>query len=319
MKNILVTGGFGFLGSSLLDLLNAAEVETTIYVVDDLSSNVVNPKVFTNNKNIRYEIMSVKAYFEMLKDMRMDFDEIYHLASFVGPAGVLPYGGRIAKQIIEDACDVASYCRRRGAKLVFVSTSEVYGGGQEGLCSEEMACIITPEHSARLEYAIGKLGAEIALLNMQDLDVVIARPFNIAGMRQSGLGGFVLPRFLKAAQDGNALTIFGDGKQVRAFTDVRDVAWGLRLLMSKGVKGEIYNIGAEENKTTIADLARKVISLYDTESHTELRDPKEIFGPTYREANDKYPNSAKIRALGWKPEFNITQIIESAIKDRSSK
>lgn len=321
MNNILITGGFGFLGSHLIDLITEREPDTNIYVIDNLASNVVNPKVFSNKKNINYFIGGVKEYLDQLGDF--DFQQVYHLASIVGPAGVLPHSGKIARGIIEDTQNIASLAKFEKARLVFVSTSEVYGGGQEGYCSEAMPCIITSEVSARVEYAIGKLAAEISLINRcatQGLDAVIIRPFNIAGARQSGSGGFVLPRFLKAAQDNKSLTVFGDGAQVRAFTDVRDVANGVYLAMQRGRAGEVYNIGAEDNRITIKAFAELVIGLTDTKSKIEYVDPKELFGEHYASANDKFPDSQKARTkLGWLPKYSLDDIITSAVKERQSK
>ena len=81
----------------------------------------------------------------------------------------------------------------------------------------------------RLEYAIGKLAAEIAIINttrVKGLYATIVRPFNVAGPRQSPKGGFVLPRFIQQIESGKPLTVFGDGSAVRAFTHVKDMIEG---------------------------------------------------------------------------------------------
>ena len=323
MKKILITGGLGFLGSHLVEVILEHHPDAQITIVDNLSSNAVNPVVFLRDKpNVVHRENDVEDFINLvLRDEK--FSEIYHLASIVGPAGVLPHQGRIVKSIVDDSYKVLAEAKRQDAKLVFVSTSEVYGGGQDGYCSEEMPPIIPVEASARLEYAIGKLASEIAILDHAkagNLDAVIVRPFNIAGARQSPVGGFVLPRFLKAAQDNEPITVFGDGKQTRALTDVRDVAEGLYLAMLRGESGEIYNIGNENNKCTIEELAKEVVRLYDTESRIEHIDPQDVFGSNYVEANDKYPNSKKARKqLGWSPKYGLADIIKSAINDRTSK
>jgi UDP-glucose 4-epimerase len=322
MKSILVTGGFGFLGGHLIDTLLEHYPNAEITVVDDLSSNAVNPVLFSHGKPITHINTDIENYVNAIHEDE-EFAEIYHLASIVGPAGVLPHQGRIVKSIVDDTYAILALAKRTGAKLLFVSTSEVYGGGQDGYCSEEMPPIIPVEASVRLEYAIGKLASEIAILEhakAKTLEAVIVRPFNIAGARQSGVGGFVLPRFLKAAQDGKPLTVFGSGSQSRALTEVRDVAEGLYLAMLRGKSGEIYNIGNEQNKCTIGELADRVLALYPSDSTIEYIDPVLVFGNTYVEANDKYPNSKKAREqLGWSPQYDLEDIIKSAINDRTNK
>lgn len=314
MKKILITGGFGFLGSHLVEELRRSDLDYQIYIVDNLTSNVVNPKLFTSGKGISYSTSHLKDY---LAKTDMVFDEIYHLASIVGPAGVLPFAGKIAQSITDDSYVLSDTAFKHGARLVFVSTSEVYGGGNEGFCQEEMSKVITNEVSARLEYAAGKLAAEIALLNLsktRNLDVVIVRPFNIAGPRQQATGGFVLPRFLKQAKENEPLTVFGLGMQVRAFTHVADVADGVRRAMELGEKGEVYNIGSEANKTTINDLAELVIEISGSKSSILYIDPQEVFGETYAEANDKFPDSSKARRyLSWHPKHDLRSIITDTI------
>jgi UDP-glucose 4-epimerase len=208
--------------------------------------------------------------------------------------------------------------RTSNARLCDISTSEVYGGGRNGYCSEQDQKIIPPHVSVRLEYAVAKLAAEVALMNMSrvtELDVVIVRPFNIAGPRQSGRGGFVLPRFIQQALKGEPITVYGDGRMIRAFTHVVDLADGVVRVMKKGRRGDAYNVGNPSNKTTILELAQRVVRA--TESRSEIRfvDPKQLFGPLFEEANDKFPDADKaMNELGWRPRFSIDDVIRDAIE-----
>jgi UDP-glucose 4-epimerase len=173
--------------------------------------------------------------------------------------------------------------------------------------------IITPRYSARLEYAVAKLGAEISLINLsksQSLNVTIVRPFNVAGPRQSGEGGFVLPRFIRQALGGEPLTVYGDGQSIRAFTHVRDIADGIVRAMRLGESGEIYNIGNPSNKTTILELAYKVRDVIGSSSEIAFIDPKTLWGPMFEEANDKYPDADRaIHHLKWQPSLTLDQIV----------
>src|SRR3990172_11312613 len=103
---------------------------------------------------------------------------------------------------MNDTVRIIRMALRSNARIVDVSTSEVYGGGRDGYCSENDFKIVPPQVTVRLEYAVGKLAAEISLINatrVTPLYAAIVRPFNVAGPRQSGKGGFVLPRFISQA------------------------------------------------------------------------------------------------------------------------
>jgi UDP-glucose 4-epimerase len=181
-----------------------------------------------------------------------------------------------------------------------------------------MPRIVAPEASARLEYAVGKLAAETVLLNLcraQGLDGLIVRPFNITGPRQSGMGGFVLPRFVGQALAGEDLTVFGDGRQVRAFTHVRDMALGLIHAMRRGAVGEVYNLGNPENRCSILELAEHVREVTGSASGIRFVDPREIYGPLYAEAHDKFPDAAKARRdIDWLSAFGLRDTIDETFR-----
>lgn len=315
-----MTGGFGFLGGHLVDLLTE-DPDNHVHVVDNLSSNPIDHEQLLEEigdpENISYSIASVQEWCAGKGPDVEPFDQVYHLASVVGPAGVLPHAGQMIKSIVDDTYALTDLSRTWDARFLDVSTSEVYGGGQEGYCSERLPKIVPADTTVRLEYSMGKLAAETALQNMatvSDLETVIVRPFNIAGPRQSKEGGFVLPRFLHQALNGKELTVFGDGSQVRAFTHVRDMAQGIVDVMHEGESGEAYNIGNPDNKTTILELAEKVVDVTDSSSEIAHVDPKEIYGELYEEANDKFPDASKaMKNLGWEPRYGIDRIIQDTV------
>lgn len=316
MKKILVTGGFGFLGSHLIEELLEDE-NNRVHVVDNLSTSPLPLdyliSIIKNKNRLSYDITDL-LYYQPVGT----FDEIYHLASIVGPVGVLKHSGRIVKTTVDDTYYIINMAQSMGARLVDVSTSEIYGGGRDGLCGEEMSKIIQPDVTIRLEYAVAKLACEIALtnkVNTSDLDAVIVRPFNISGPRQSGKGGFVLPIFVYQAINNLPITVFGSGDQVRAFTHVKDVARGIVNAMRYGRKGDAYNIGNSANKTSILELAKDVIGVTGSNSPIEFVDPKTIHGDKFAEANDKYPDDSKsAREIDWKPCYSKIDIIEDTYR-----
>lgn len=314
-KKILVTGGFGFIGGHLIELL-LQDKNTYVHVVDNLSSNPIPLDLLIDElnhlSNLTYDICSVEEYYR--KNPNVRFNKIYHLASIVGPAGVLKHAGKMIKSIVDDTYCLMDLAIKNNAKLIDVSTSEVYGGGRDGYCSENCSKIIPAVTTVRLEYAIGKLAAETAIINttkVTNLNACIIRPFNIAGPRQSGVGGFVLPRFISLAMRGKPLTVFCEGKQIRAFTNVKDMADGIIRVMELGTSGEAYNLGNPHSKISILDLAKKVLEVIDTDSDVIFVDPKTIYGPLYEEANDKYPDADRaMDGLKWNPTRGIGDTIK---------
>jgi UDP-glucose 4-epimerase len=315
--DILVTGGFGFIGSHLVELL-LQDAATSVHVVDDLSTSPLPLDELLDElghpPRLSYDISNVVEY--LARPDVQTFDQVYHLASPVGPAGVLEHAGYMVRQIVDDTYAVIAYALHSGARLLDVSTSEVYGGGQEGFCAEGAPKIVPARTTVRLEYAVAKLAGETALINMTKvtgLDAVIVRPFNVAGPRQSPKGGFVLPRFLHQAHFGDDLTVFGDGRALRAFTHVRDVVAGLVCTMGNGKRGEAYNIGNPANRISILELAERVCQLVPGSSAIRFVDPKEIYGQLYEEANDKFPDATRaMNELGWRPTSSVDETIEDA-------
>lgn len=311
MKRILVTGGLGFIGSHLADRLLDGGAE--VHLVDDLSNPAVLPTHFAYQRDCHVFPLDVVSFCRR-HDHR--YDEIYHLASPVGAAGVLKHAGRMVRAITDATYALADLALRSNARLLDVSTSEVYGGGDAGLCREDMPRLVPAETTVRLEYAVAKLAAETALLNtakVAPLDVVIVRPFNVAGARQRVDGGFVLPRFVTQGLHGQPLTVFGEGSQQRAFTHVADICDGLMLAMGRAPSGAVYNLGNPANRTTIRALAERVLDRIGGGDLT-FTDGATVYGALFAEAADKYPDATKaMTELGWRPRIGIDETIDDVI------
>ena len=297
----VVTGGAGFIGSHLTERLIADGLD--VHVIDDFRTG----DTITDGATL-YPIRVESAPYRAWAGVGI----IYHLASPVGPVGVLKRAGRIAYEVITDAEAVASVALREDCPLVYVSTSELYGP-QAGACDESLSRVTLPGHSARMEYAVAKLAAETMLLNTPGLDVRIIRPFNVAGPRQKPDGGFVLPRFINQAKAHTPLTVYTPGTQLRAFTHVADIVDGLVLAGAIGASGEVWNLGNPDNLMSIETLASFVLDALWPDGSYQIVNPADLWGPTFREAPDKWPDAGKaFRQLGWKPTRGVAEIIRDA-------
>lgn len=284
----IVTGGAGFIGSRLVGHLRGAG--WTVTVID----RATGP--------------SIEGY----PQLPADCDVIFHLASPVGPVGVLGQAGRIVPQVVETTEIVSQWARHYRCPLIDVSTSEVYGSG--GTDTESDSCHFRAAPSARKEYGVAKLAAETMLLNTSGLDVRIVRPFNVAGPGQKPDGGFVLPRFIAQAEAHLPLTVYQPGTQRRAFTHVDDIVEGLVAVYERGRSGEVYNLGNPDNETTIVKLAEIVNNLTGNPAGYDIVDPTTIHGPAFREAPEKLPNARKaLVELGWQPTRGIYHTVSDAL------
>ncbi len=315
---ILVTGGAGFIGTHLVNTLVRDYTAPIIDVVDNLSNSVMPERrlAFYKRHGITFYQQSVEDF---LPSISRRYDYIYHLASPVGPAGVLKYAGRMAAMILNDSIQMAELALAHDAKLLTVSTSEVYGQNplNDQPQPEDLPKIVPAKVTVRLEYGVSKLITEIALLNLvkeRPLKVNFIRPFNIVGPHQNGEAGFVLPRFVDAALKNEPITIFGDGLQRRTFTHVSDIVHAFVMLMESDHVGKIYNVGNAKNISSIKELAHKVVSMTNSQSEIRCIDPKIIYGKHYEEAWNKIPDITRIQKdLGWEPIFSFDRILTEYI------
>ena len=311
MKKILISGGAGFLGTYSIE--KYLEEGYDITVIDNFSTAVVknNDPILDNVTLIEDDILNVK-WTELGK-----YDLVLHLASPVGPAGILKHSGKMAKYILDDIYWAIEGAKHNNCPLIFISTSEVYGYREKAvLLKEEGDKLLVGDFKVRNEYSIAKLLAEIVLSNtakVSDLQYQIIRPFNISGARQLPDAGFVLPTFVTQSLDESDITVFNGGKQIRAFTHVTDIVNGI-YLTSQSDFNEIWNVGEPANQCTILEMAEIVKEKTQTKSDITFVDPKTIHGPLYEEAWDKIPDPGKIdKRLGWVAKYDVDYIINDVI------
>lgn len=316
-KKILITGGLGFLGAHCIQKWK--ELDYEIHVIDNLSTNAVD----TDHPLTE----GVHQYICDILDVRWDqwgetkFDLILHLASPVGPVGVLKHSGKMGRIIIDDIYWAIEGARKNKCPLIFVSTSEIYGHREsKSYLKEEDDKVLHGEFTVRNEYAISKLLSEIVLSNQGKIDpdfkYQIVRPFNITGEYQLPDAGFVLPRFVTQALSNEDITVYYDGLQLRAFTWVKDIVEGIYLTST--VKEDLWNhewnLGNEANEETILYLAEKVKKTTQSLSKITHVNPNDLHGPLFAEAPEKIPDSTKIKELlNWNPTKGVDEVIKEVV------
>jgi len=302
----LVTGGLGFIGSHLLK-----HIDGDIEIVDNCSNSSIEAAKAVKEYECQVIVKNVSDY-----EPNGHYDYIYHLASPVGPAGVINYAGQMSGIIINDLIKVLKLAEKTGARLMLVSSSEVYGKNPESKPQkEEQEKIVPGKYTVRLEYGVAKLLMEITAMNyakFHDIRYNIIRPYNIIGAGQSFDAGFVIPRFMQQLKNKEVLTVFGNGKQVRCFTYVEDICDAMVKAMTLPINQEIFNIGNPANKISINELAMKVITKFGSETDAfGYANPKIIYGEHYEEAWNKVPDISKAqKMLKWFPQWNLDKALE---------
>lgn len=220
---------------------------------------------------------------------------IYHLASTVGVRRVLEDPKECMENIIESTRAVLGL----GMPGIYFSTSEVYGKNMETL-SEDSRVVLGSK--MRWAYAGAKLIGEFLA---RQAGWKIVRLFNVVGSRQSSAYGAVLPRFVEQALNGEPITVYGDGSQVRTFLDVHDcveILEGLRGAPNFG----LVNLGGEA-ALTILELAKLVKITLRSHSPIVRIDYQNAYGPEFEECPSRVPNLSKLHALVGFPNYRRLQ------------
>jgi UDP-glucose 4-epimerase len=267
-QRIFITGGAGFIGSTLAGLLLP---RNEVVVYDDLSRNALKDKPYATHPNLRVIAGSVLDPAALREAIR-DATYVVHCAGIAGidtvakrPVHTMQVNMIGSANVLEAAARLPSVER-----MICFSTSEVFG--QLAFRSEETApAVLGAVGEGRWTYAVSKLAEEhlaYAYFRQEGLPTVTVRPFNVYGPGQVGEGA--LRAFILRAIRGEDLVIHGDGTQIRAWCYIDDMVRGLlKTMVAPAAVGESFNIGNHRTVTTIYGLASTVIRVLD--SCSEIR------------------------------------------------
>jgi UDP-glucose 4-epimerase len=315
-KSALITGGAGFIGSHLAELLLSDG--WSVWALDDLSTGSYENVAHLRDDDRFHLVVDTMLSRTVVNELVNKVDVVYHLGAAVGPRLIVEEPVRTIVTNLEGSEIVLDHCARFGKRVLIASTSEVYGDHRttEPL-AEDARRVYGPTTQKRWLYADSKAMDEyLALAYRQErgLEFVIARLFNTVGPRQSGQYGMVVARFVQAAVAGTPLEIHGDGNQTRTFCHVQDTIRGLHSLMeSHETTGEIYNVGSR-NWISIIDLAKRVLELSGSRSEIVYVPYEKVYGTGIDDMLHRLPSIDKIaNAIGWQPERTLDEILTDVI------
>jgi UDP-glucose 4-epimerase len=308
---ILVTGGAGFIGSYLSEAYLARGDE--VYVIDDLSTGSLdNIKPLLKNPQFHFVNDSVLNRDIML-ELTGICDVVVHLAAAVGVKLIIEEPLKSIHTNIVGTEIVLELANKFRKKTFVASTSEVYGRNSKVPLREDDSRIYGSTELARWSYAATKAMDEFLALayhRTNQLPVIIARFFNTVGPKQTGRYGMVIPRFVGQALRNEPITVYGDGKQTRNFTYVRDVVKGIISLVDEPMAvGEIFNIGGE-GEISINDLAERVKAIAGSAS-TIVHIPYEhAYQEGFEDMERRVPDITKIKKLvGYQNTHDLDAIL----------
>ena len=316
---VLITGGAGFIGSHLAEAYLDRGDE--VYIIDNLSTGTLENLEFLQNDErfqdrLFVHIDSILNHETMLELIGI-CDTVFHLAAAVGVMYILENPLESIKTNIQGTEKVLELCAKFKKKVLIASSSEVYGKHTHAPLVETDNIVYGPSSKSRWSYAASKLMDEftaLAYYRTHGLEVTIARLFNTIGPRQTGAYGMVVPRFITQALRNDPLTVYGDGKQTRTFTDVKYVVQAfMGLVENEKSFGQVFNIGGVE-EITIIDLAKKIIALTGSRSEIVLIPYEEAFETDFEDMLRRVPSIEKVnRLLDFKPNENLDFILKRII------
>jgi UDP-glucose 4-epimerase len=320
-QRYLITGGAGFIGSHLSELLLSRGKH--VVGIDNLSTgrreNIEQIMHLPDYQFVRETILNA----QVLDRLASQADVIVHLAAAVGVKLIVEDPVHTINTNILGTEAVLTTANRYGCKVLVASTSEVYGKGVKVPFCEDDDCLIGPTTHNRWAYAVSKQVDEflgLAYNRQYGLPVVVMRFFNTVGPRQTGRYGMVVPRFVRQALQGVPLTVYGDGRQSRCFADVADVVEALSELSERSeAVGQVFNIGNTE-EITIAGLAELVIKLTGSDSEIQYVPYEKAYAPGFEDMRRRVPDLTKINKLiGYEPRCSLKDTLRRVIDFEKSR
>jgi len=314
LKNIFITGGAGFIGSHLIEVLTEQGFHVKIY--DNLHRNSVQYTKILEHENVTFvqgDILDAAQLTEEMKGM----DMIIHLAAIAGVSNYHNFPAKTLRVNLIGTFNLLEAMQENKIKrIIDLSTSEIFG--TEVIDVDESSYFnIGPPADRRWSYAASKIGGEQLIYRFSeeyDWNSTIIRPFNIYGPRQTGEGA--ISNFCKKVLTGENLLIEGSGSASRSWCYIDDFIRVLAKIVTEGHKGiEVFNIGNPRAIATTYNLAEIVLRHAQGQIGDKMSSQLELVPMEYTETKVRYPNISKVqKSYSWTPEFNLEEGINRTLK-----
>jgi UDP-glucose 4-epimerase len=326
VKHALITGGAGFIGSHLAELLIARDYRVT--VVDDESTGTAeNLAAVRDHFNFSF-VPGTVADKTLVRELVSDVDEVYHLAAAVGVQLIASAPiHTIETNIYPTELILNELLRRKregySVKLFLASSSEVYGKNPKPIWSEGDDLVFGPTTRGRWAYGASKAIDEflaLAYWRQHRIPVVIARFFNVVGPRQTGRYGMVLPRFIDSALADRPLVVHDDGQQVRCFAHVNDVIRSVvELMETDAAVAGVFNVGSDQ-PITILQLAKNVIAAINPRLEVAFQSYTDAYDADFEDVRVRIPDLSRLRStIRYRPEFELEGTIRDCIEQARAR
>ena len=299
----VVTGGLGTIGTPLV--LKLLESDSVCIVDNKSSCNPNNYELLRNCNRYDHELLIIEEDICRLAEIDIEFDQLYNLACPASPVNYKKDPLGILRTCTDGMFNMIYICKRHGAKMLFTSTSEVYGNPTVNPQYEEY-CGNVNHLGVRGCYDEGKRCAETILVN-SGINYSIARVFNTYSKYSAENDGRVLPEFIRCAKANEPLRIHGTGNHTRSFTHVDDTIDALFKLMDSDCKTPV-NIGNPNTEISINELAKLVIGITGSRSQI-VHEPDDEDDPIWRRPYIKLAETL----LKWSPKIDLHDGIKSLI------
>ena len=328
---LLVTGGCGFIGSNFINYYFKENPNATIVNIDAMYYCASETNVLDHIRTSdRYHFVKGNlCSYDLLANILLFYkiDTVIHFAAQSHVQNSFDNAIQYTTDNTVGTHTLLEACRKYGNidRFIHISTDEVYGESmlvenEEKKNENSILCPTNP-------YAATKAAAELiakSYFHSFKMPIIITRGNNVYGQNQ--YPEKLIPRFIELLQNGQKVTIQGDGTNVRAFLHVNDVCSALKLVLEKGVIGEIYNIGSDdEQEYTVSQIAEILIK----KIHQDTKNPNHAFGCVSnwisyiedRPFNDKryYISNQKLKDLGWVIEKDFDAGLDEVIGQMQNK